>query len=203
MTDKPSGSLLGSQTGVNSHRSLPQRHAIALLSVTAAVLLRWILIPVLHDNFPFITLYGAVAIAVWYSRWQPAALASLIGYLAARYLFFTPGDNPAFTAFAEIFGLVAYGLSCGLIIYFGERMHRANDRLHQLFHSTNTLEDALTKEKELLATTLASIGDAVIVTDAQGHVMSVNAEAERLLGWKNSEVVRRPLTDVFRIVDER
>ena len=90
-----------------------------------------------------------------------------------------------------------------LIIYFGERMHRANEQLLQVFQSAHTLEDALTKEKELLATTLASIGDAVIVTDAQGHVSSMNAEAERLLGWKNSEVVHRPLSDVFRIVDER
>ena len=134
----------------------------------AAVLLRWILIPVLHDNFPFTTLYGAVAIAVWHSRWQAAALASFLGYIAARYLFFAPTDITAFTAIGEIVGLVAYGLSCGLIIYFGERMHRAHDQLLQLFHSTNTLETALTREKELLATTLASIGDAVIVTDAQG-----------------------------------
>jgi hypothetical protein len=58
------------------------------LSVAAAILLRWILRPVLHDNFPFITLYGAVAVAVWYGRWQPAAVASLLGYVAARYLFF-------------------------------------------------------------------------------------------------------------------
>jgi PAS domain S-box-containing protein len=197
-----SDSRPSSKTGANNDRSLPRRHAIAVLSVAAAVLLRWILIPVLHDNFPFITLYGAVAIAVWYGRWQPAALASLLGYLAARYLFFTPTDSAAFTVFGEIVGLTAYGLSCGLIIYFGERMHRANEQLLQLFHSTNTLEEALTKEKQLLATTLASIGDAVIVTDAQGHITSVNPEAERLLGWKNSEVVHRLLSDVFRIIDE-
>jgi PAS domain S-box-containing protein len=202
MKDGPSASRPSFKTGANNDRSLPRRFAIAVLSVAVAVLLRWILIPVLHDNFPFITLYGAVAIAVWYGRWQPAAVASLLGYVAARYLFFTPTETAAFSAFGEIVGLTAYGLSCGLIIYFGERMHRANDQLLQLFHSTNTLEDALTKEKQLLATTLASIGDAVIVTDAQGHITSVNAEAERLLGWKNSEVVHRPLRDVFRIIDE-
>jgi PAS domain S-box-containing protein len=158
--------------------------------------------PVLGDNFPFITLYGAIAIAVWYCRWQPAALASLLGYLAARYLFFAPAQTATFTVSGELVGITAYGLSCGLIIYFGERMHRANDQLLQVFQAANTLEDTLAKEKELLATTLASIGDAVIVTDAQGHVTSINAEAERLLGWKNSEIVHRPLTDVFRIIDE-
>lgn len=203
MKDGQSASRPRFKTGANNDRSLPRRCAIAVLSVAVAVLLRWILIPVLHDNFPFITLYGAVAIAVWYGRWQSASLASVLGYLAARYLFFTPTESSAFTYVGEIVGLTAYGLSCGLIIYFGERMHRANDQLLQLFHSTNTLEEALMKEKQLLATTLASIGDAVIVTDAQGHITSVNAEAERLLGWKNSEVVHRRLSDVFRIIDER
>jgi len=203
MKNRLSGSRPSFKFGPNGPRSLPRRYAIALLSVTAAVLLRWILIPVLHDNFPFITLYGAVAIAVWYARWQPAALASLLGYVAARYFFFTPTENAAFTVVGEIVGLIAYGLSCGLIVYFGERMQRANDQLLQLFQSTNTLEDALTKEKELLATTLASIGDAVIVTDAHGLVTSLNAEAERLLGWKIAEVVHRPLSDIFRIIDER
>ena len=203
MKDRPSGSRASFKPVANGHRSLPRRYAIALLSVAAAVLLRWTLNPVLGGNFPFITLYGAIAIAVWYCRWQPAALASLLGYLAARYLFFAPAHIAAFTVYGEVVGITAYGLSCGMIIYFGERMHRANDQLLQVFQSANTLEDTLAKEKELLATTLASIGDAVIVTDARGHVTSVNAEAERLLGWKNSEIVHRPLTDVFRIINER
>src|SRR6185369_2212388 len=203
MTYTLSGGRLSFNLGPNRHRSLPRRYAIALLSVAIALLLRRILIPVLHENFPFITLYGAVAIGVWYGRWQPAAIASLLGYVAARYLFFTPTESAAFSVFGEIVGLTAYGLSCGLIVYFGERMQRANDQLLQLFQSTNTLEDALTKEKELLATTLASIGDAVIVTDTHGHVVSINAEAERLLGWKNVEVVHRPLSDIFRSIDER
>src|SRR5919109_355598 len=102
MKDRPSGSRPSFKTGANRHMALARRYAIALLSVAAALLLRWILIPVLHDNFPFITLYGAVAIAVWYGRWQPAALASLLGYLAARLLFFAPTDSAAFTAVGEI-----------------------------------------------------------------------------------------------------
>lgn len=41
-------------------------------------------------------------------------------------------------------------------------------------------EDLL-REKELLATTLTSIGDAVIVTDDQGKVTFLNSEADRLV----------------------
>ncbi len=62
--------------------------------------------------------------------------------------------------------------------------------------------EALTKEKEVLATTLASIGDGVIVTDEQGRVTFMNQEAERLTGWSNSQAAGRPLVDVFRIVNE-
>ena len=47
-------------------------------------------------------------------------------------------------------------------------------------------EDLL-REKELLATTLTSIGDAVIVTDDQGKVTFLNSEAERLTGWQATE----------------
>ena len=38
------------------------------------------------------------------------------------------------------------------------------------------------RQKELLAVTLASVGDGVIVTDAQGRVTFLNSEAERLTG---------------------
>jgi PAS domain S-box-containing protein len=198
----PPGPRSNIEADAKTYRSLPWRYGVALLSLSAAISLRWLLNPVFQDNFPFITLYGAVAITVWYSRWQPAACVSLVGYFVARELFISPDNTAALKMSSEIAGFTAYSLSTGFIIYVGERMHRTNDRLLELFQSANTLEDTLAKEKELLTTTLASIGDAVIVTDADGRITSINTEAERLLGWKNSEVVQKPLTDVFRIIDE-
>ena len=51
--------------------------------------------------------------------------------------------------------------------------------------------------------TLASIGDAVITTDARGRITFLNPAAERLTGWQNSEAVGQPLTEVFRIINEQ
>jgi PAS domain S-box-containing protein len=55
----------------------------------------------------------------------------------------------------------------------------------------------------MLQLTLASIGDAVIVTDAQGRVRFLNAIAEALTGWSAEAATGRPLDSVFHIVNER
>jgi PAS domain S-box-containing protein len=56
--------------------------------------------------------------------------------------------------------------------------------------------------RESLRTTLASIGDAVISTDARGRVVFINPVAQSLLGLPEPEIVDRPLDEVFQIVNE-
>jgi len=66
---------------------------------------------------------------------------------------------------------------------------------------------AVRRERELvawrwLATTLQSIGDAVIATDNAGAVTFMNGVAERLTGWTEGEARGRGLPEVFRIFSE-
>jgi diguanylate cyclase (GGDEF)-like protein/PAS domain S-box-containing protein len=61
--------------------------------------------------------------------------------------------------------------------------------------------NTLYHEKELAETTLHSIGDAVITTDARGIVDYLNPIAETLTGWSIKEAKGRPLREVFRIVN--
>jgi PAS domain S-box-containing protein len=63
-----------------------------------------------------------------------------------------------------------------------------------------TLE--LQRQKELLEVTLASIGDAVIVTDIEGRVTFINDVAESLTGWKLQEAMHQPCAKVFQIINE-
>jgi PAS domain S-box-containing protein len=53
-----------------------------------------------------------------------------------------------------------------------------------------------------LATTLRSIGDAVIATDAHGNVTMMNPIAEALTGWLETEARGVALQHVFNIVNE-
>ena len=63
-------------------------------------------------------------------------------------------------------------------------------------------EDALRQQSEWLRTTLASIGDAVITTDADGRVTFMNAVAEALTGWSQTDALGHLLPEVFQIVHE-
>ena len=62
--------------------------------------------------------------------------------------------------------------------------------------------DVLRTEKDLFRVTLASIGDAVITTDASARITYLNTVAERMTGWDNLSARGRPLTEVFHILDE-
>lgn len=64
------------------------------------------------------------------------------------------------------------------------------------------IEDSLRRQSRILEVTLASIGDAVLVTDAQGRVTFLNGVAERLTGWSSDEAKYRVLPDIFRIVND-
>lgn len=54
---------------------------------------------------------------------------------------------------------------------------------------------------ELLKVTLASIGDAVISTDANSRITLMNRTAEQETGWSETEALGRPLTDIFHAID--
>ena len=63
-------------------------------------------------------------------------------------------------------------------------------------------ERQLRESEDRLARVLKSIGDAVIVTDAQTNITRMNPVAERLTGWTIAEAQGQPLAKVFRIVNE-
>jgi PAS domain S-box-containing protein len=58
------------------------------------------------------------------------------------------------------------------------------------------------EEKDRLHITLQSVGDAVMAADLEGRVTLMNPVAEELTGWRFEEANGRPITEVFRIINE-
>src|SRR5262245_5645369 len=106
-------------------------YVVAVLAVAGAVLLRWLLDPVLGDHLPLATLYGAVAVAAWYGGYRPAFLAVALGYLACDYLFTEPRGAFGFHVARNLVGLLAYLVSSGIIVGFAETMRTAQRRSRQ------------------------------------------------------------------------
>lgn len=64
------------------------------------------------------------------------------------------------------------------------------------------IETALAQERELLETTLISVGDGVISSDNNGNVLFLNRIAENLTGWTQEEAIGKSIEEVFNIVNE-
>lgn len=65
------------------------------------------------------------------------------------------------------------------------------------------VEQQLRERERWLATTLKSIGDAVITTDPQGLVTFMNPVAEGLTQWKQREALGHDLSQVFQAINEK
>jgi PAS domain S-box-containing protein len=65
------------------------------------------------------------------------------------------------------------------------------------------MEQQLREREQWLATTLKSIGDAVITTDSEGLVTFMNPVAETLTCWKQEEVLGNDLTQIFQTINEK
>ncbi len=72
----------------------------------------------------------------------------------------------------------------------------------QEISARQALTAQLAEQHERLRVTMQSIGDAVITTDAEGHITWLNPVAERMTGWSVAEAVGRPAERVIRIVHE-
>jgi PAS domain S-box-containing protein len=63
-------------------------------------------------------------------------------------------------------------------------------------------EVALRETEARLRTTLQSIGDAVVATDAQGRITLMNGVAEALTGWAQAEAIGAAIGTVLILVNE-
>jgi PAS domain S-box-containing protein len=169
-------------------RSSLKTYAVGFLAVAAAVLLRWVLDPLMGDALPLVTLFGAVAAAVWLGGYQLAIPVTLLGYIACHYLFIEPRGHLDLTNTPNVVGLVAYLFTCSLIIVFGEAARVAQSRVAE--------------SHDVFRVTLRSIGDAVITTDNNAQITYVNQVAESLTGWSQRDALGQPLERVFHIINE-
>ena len=64
-------------------------------------------------------------------------------------------------------------------------------------------EETLHEQREVFRTTIESIGDAVLTTDTNGLVTSLNPVAQKLTGWIDRDAQGQRLETVFSVVNDQ
>jgi PAS domain S-box-containing protein len=155
---------------------------VPLLALATA--LTWA-IPPLRERTPFMLYYAVVAVTAVYGGVWPAALSIAGALLLVEPLFLLPQGSLR-GGLVNDAGFVAV---CSVITWLARRASRSA-----------RIERA---QREWCEVTLRSIGDAVIVTDASGRLLTMNTVAEALTGWPEVEAEQQHVAKVFQIVNER
>jgi PAS domain S-box-containing protein len=64
------------------------------------------------------------------------------------------------------------------------------------------MERELKDSEQWLTATLKSLGEAVITTDKNGTIKTINPYAEILTGWKQEDALGKHLSTVFKVISE-
>jgi PAS domain S-box-containing protein len=100
--------------------------------------------------------------------------------------------------------VIALSLAIGIVLgLFSRRQMETVSHAFQITLNAlrRTARETHASERRL-RTILTSIGDAVVVCDAEGRVEMLNTVAEVLTGWTQAEAARQPLAEVLKLLDE-
>jgi PAS domain S-box-containing protein len=154
-------------------------YLVASAAAAIGTIARILLAPWLGDSLPYVTLFPAVALAVWWGGYRPALLCIVLSIAAAQWFIVAEGSAA---------GTASFVLAALIIVALGEAQRSAAREAQ--------------RSGRALQTTLASIGDAVITTDLKGTISFMNPVAEHLTGWSAADAKGSQLAAVFCIVNE-
>lgn len=188
------------------------KYLVALAAVAAALLVRGLLDPWIGNAAATVTLYGAIAVAVWHGGYKPGLLATIAGYLAANFFFIEPRGSISLDTLDDLGRFLGFMFSALLIIALGGAMHSARQRAEQQARSSTRHAADLEKEIEDHRQTRSSLeskeGDLQIVTDTMSAAVARCSRDLRYL-WVNrlyaewvgqrkpEEMIDRPMFEVL------
>jgi len=169
------------------HRQSPSLigYSLAVLSTVVALLLRWLLMPVLGTASPYILFYPAIAVSSWYGGLQPGLLATGLSAFLASYFLLLPFGSLHVISSADWLSLTFFVLIGVLISVLNESLHRARQSVEAITHQLGESNERF----HLLVESVRDYG--IFMLDGNGHIISWNAGAQRIKGYQAEEIIGR------------
>jgi signal transduction histidine kinase len=108
-----------------------ERYGVALATAALAILLRWLLDPLLGHVAFYVTVYAAVAFCSIVCGYAPAIVSAIFGFLGILYFFVDPRHSLSPARPSEIHGIVGWFFVCAVLIVLGENHRKQQFKLRQ------------------------------------------------------------------------
>ncbi len=181
------------------------RYTIAIAAAACAILLRWLLDPLLGHVAFYVTLYIAVTFCAVVCGYAPAIASGLLGFLGIIYWFADPRHSLSVIRQSQIHAIVGCFLVSGVLIALGETNRRKQLRLNetivaltseaherqraeaQLRQARDELEQRVDERTQELSQALARLGSEIRVREQKEerlrqlsvHLMTLQDEERR------------------------
>jgi len=165
--------------------SQTQRYGIAVIGVALAAALRMALDPILGEELPLFLFAFPVILASWFGGLWPGLLATALSLVAGDYLFIAPRGKLLHYKDLLTLNRVSF------LLFFGLVMSILAERLRE---SIKSEIDSMERSRLLIE----GVEDyAILMLDSQGRVISWNSGAERITGYKETEILGSDLSVFF------
>jgi signal transduction histidine kinase/CheY-like chemotaxis protein len=176
----------------------------AVAVTLTALHLRWVLDPWLGNDVPYATLYGAVAIAVWFGGLGPAVMAMVVGYAIVNVRYIAPLGEIAIDGPADALALGVFALSCSLIIVLGEAMRRARDRYRasetELKERAAQLQRADANKSQFLAVLSHELRNPL--APLRNGLTLLKMQPEGVATAETRDMMERQIVQLTRLIDD-
>nr|WP_290222780.1 PAS domain S-box protein [Trichocoleus desertorum] len=185
------------------NRSLLLRYGVAVLGVAVALLVQS---PLSHlflseSQIPFLLLLGAILASAWYGGFGPGIVATVLATISCAYFSISP-FSAATASESQGIELGLFALEGVLISLLSAQLHTAQKRTEVSWLRSKQHQETLRRSEERYRLLVENVKDyAIFMLDTRGRVTSWSLGAERILGYREAEILDQHFSCFFTAED--
>lgn len=176
-------------------RLLLSGYGVAVLASLLALLLRFLLAPILKENAPLLVFIIPVMLSAWYGGLKPGLLATALSALIGCYFFVQP-------LFSLDMNGVANGVRIGIFLSEGVLISWLSETRRSAMQRSEAIASSLRESEESYRLLVEGVEDyAIFRLDPKGYIVSWNNGAERIKGYKAADILGQNYSILFTAED--